>query len=416
METFEGDKDGSYEVWKGSLADPLVLALVNRIQILVSLFIEGGTPIATESSEEREMDPLDRWTVYFLYQKRPRTEKPGKFTYIFAGYSTVYRFYIFRPTAPVQSTGDLELELPKKNIPFTEFPCRSRISQFIIIEPFQHKGNGQRLYSTIYKALLEDPNTFEITVEDPNEGFDVLRDRADLKFLRQQPEFNHIKLNTTIKLPDQGPLPSNIVNKTALETTRKKFKIAPRQFSRLTEMHLMSKLPGSVRTDIKAEVEGVGKNAATKAEEHEYRLWRLFTKSRISAQNKEQLATLEPAERVQALKDALTSVELEYSLLLSLSEPRGESQASEGKKRKLSGNVEEIQGTLNGKKRRINTEREASEDAVEGGTEDDEADGEAEGIEEDGEGDEVQEMRQDEEPEEFVEEMPEAPEVDLLSD
>lgn len=381
-------------MWKGSLADPLVLALVNRIQILVSLFIEGGTPIATESTEEREMDPLDRWTIYFLYQKRPRREEAGKFTYVFAGYSTVYRFYIFRPTIADKSTSERELELPKKNIPFTEFPCRSRISQFIIIEPFQHKGNGQRLYNTIYKVLLEDPKTFEITVEDPNEAFDVLRDRADLTFLRQQPEFNDIKINTGITLPQEGPLPSDIVNKTALDTVRKKYKIAPRQFSRLTEMHLMSKLPESVRTDIKAEVEGKGKKAASKAEEHEYRLWKLFTKSRINAQNKEQLATLEPAERVQALKDTLTSVELEYSLLLSMSEPRGDNQASKGKKRKLSENAEEIGEAHNGKKSRMSTEGDMSKDA----------DGREEADVDDGEADD------------FVEEMPEAPEVDLLSD
>lgn len=384
-------------MWKGSLADPLVLALVNRIQILVSLFIEGGTPIATESTEEREKDPLDRWTIYFLYQKRPRRDEPGKYTYVFAGYCTVYRFYIFRPTISDKSTSELDFELPKKNISFTEFPCRSRISQFIILEPFQHKGNGQRLYNTIYEVLLEDPKTFEITVEDPNEAFDVLRDRADLTFLRQQPEFNDIKINTGVTLPQEGPLPSDIVNKTALDTIRKKFKIAPRQFSRLTEMHLMSKLPESVRTDIKAEVEGKGKKAASKAEEHEYRLWKLFTKSRINAQNKEQLATLEPAERVQALKDTLTSVELEYSLLLSMSEPRGDNQASKGKKRKLSDNVEEVGETHNGKKSRMSTEGDASKDAGD----DDEADaddGAVEGIEN------------------FVEEMPDVPEVDLLSD
>lgn len=400
METCEGDKEGSYEVWKGSLADPLVLALVNRIQILVSLLIEGGTPIATESSEEREMDPLDRWTVFFLYQKRPRKEKSGKFTYVFAGYSTVYRFFIFRPTTAGQSASDLELELPTKNMPFTEFPCRSRISQFIVIEPFQHKGNGQRLYNTIYKTLLDDPNTFEITVEDPNEAFDVLRDRADLTFLRQQREFSEIKINTNIALPEDGPLPSNIINKTALEAVRNKFKIAPRQFSRLTEMHLMSKLPDAVRTDIKAEVEGKGKKAASKAEEHEYRLWKLITKSRINAQNKEQLATLEPAERVQALKDTLTSVELEYSLLLSMYEQRGDKQGSEGKKRKLSDDVEAVGETPNGKKRRLSTAKQVSENAQDGNDE------VTKKVKKNG----------DEESGTSLEDMPETPEVDLLSD
>lgn len=382
-------------MWKGSLADPLILALVNRIQILVSLLIEGGTPIATESSDGREMDPLDRWTVFFLYQKRPRKEKPGKFTYVFAGYSTVYRFFIFRPDTSSQSTNDPELELPKQNMPFTEFPCRSRISQFIIIEPFQHKGNGQRLYNTIYMTLLRDPSTFEITVEDPNEAFDVLRDTADLSFLRQQLEFKEIQINTSVTLPAEGPMPSNIIDKSALETVRSKFKIAPRQFSRLTEMHLMSKLPDSVRPDIKAEVEGKGKKAASKAEEHEYRLWQLITKSRINAQNKEQLATLEPAERVQALKDTLTSVELGYSLLLSMNEQRGDKHGSKDKKRRLSGDVENIQEATAGKKRRLDTENETSEGAKDGGDE---------------------EEGKDEQPEKFVEEMPEIPEVDLLSD
>lgn len=391
-------------MWKGSLADPLILALVNRIQILVLLLIEAGSKIATESSEEREMDPLDRWTVFFLYQKRPRKDRPGKFTYVFAGYSTVYRFFIFRPDTPSEPAGNLELELPMKNMSFTEFPCRSRISQFIIIEPFQHKGNGQRLYNTIYKTLLKDPHTFEITVEDPNEAFDVLRDTADLTFLRQQPEFNDIKINTSVTLPDQGPLPSNIIDKKALETVRNKFKIAPRQFSRLTEMHLMSKLPESVRTDIKAEVEGKGKKAASKAEEHEYRLWQLITKSRINAQNKEQLATLEPAERVQALKETLTSVELGYSLLLSMHEQRGDQQDSKGQKRKLSVNVGDVEETFNGKKRRLDTEDQVSEDAEDGGDE------------EDGEDEADEEIEEDEKPEAFVEEMPEAPEVDLLSD
>ena len=51
-----------YEIWAGSLADPDVKRLLDRAQILVSLFIEAGTPISTD-------DPiwtLERWTVYFV--------------------------------------------------------------------------------------------------------------------------------------------------------------------------------------------------------------------------------------------------------------------------------------------------------------------------------------------------------------
>lgn len=352
IETYDDGSEGQYEVWKGSLADPLVLALVNRIQILVPLLIEGGTPIQIESADEHEADPLDRWTVYFLYHKRPHPEQPDKFTYVFAGYSTVYRFYIFRPqTSNVVASGDLEL--PTAITPFSEFPCRSRISQFIILEPFQHKGNGQRLYRPIYRSLLEDPMTFEITVEDPSEAFDVLRDMADLAFLRDQSEFQDIRINTSINVPKTGPVPRDIIDKKKLEAVRLKFKIAPRQFSRLVEMHLMSKLPDSVRPSMPVgEEENKGKQVAKKEEEHEYRLWKLLTKSRINMQNKEILSALDPGERITKLNETLTSVELEYALLLSMFEQRRETHAKspEGKKRKLEDISEEAS---NGKRARI---------------------------------------------------------------
>jgi histone acetyltransferase 1 len=52
----------NYEIWAGSLADPEVQALLDRIQIFVSLFIEAGTPIETHDFEWT----LERWTVYFV--------------------------------------------------------------------------------------------------------------------------------------------------------------------------------------------------------------------------------------------------------------------------------------------------------------------------------------------------------------
>lgn len=385
-------------MWKGNLADPLVLALLKRIQILVSFFIEGGTPIATDSTREREADPLHRWTVFFLYHKVSRKEKPGTFNYVFAGYSTVYRFYAFRPAPP--PTGNFEL--PKESLPFDFLPCRSRISQFIILEPFQHKGNGQRLYNTIYQNLLNDANTFEITVEDPNESFDLLRDKADMIWLRKQPGFTDIKINTSVKIPSKGLLPNNIIDKEALETMRQKYKIAPRQFSRLIEMHLMSKLPDSVRQDIKAEVEGQGRKAASKEDEYVYRLWQLVVKSRINAQNKEQLATLEPNERITALQETFQSVELEYSMLLAfIAEAAAEDS---GKKRKLSQRAKTVDETPSGKKRRLVKEVDDAENGGDEGMPDHDADGQT------SHGDEPEPSKG------FVEQMPDSPEIDLLSD
>ena len=53
----------NYEIWAASLADPQVQLLLNRFQIMVSFYIEAGTPLSTDDPEWT----LDRWTVYFVY-------------------------------------------------------------------------------------------------------------------------------------------------------------------------------------------------------------------------------------------------------------------------------------------------------------------------------------------------------------
>lgn len=52
----------SYEIWAGSLANPEVRRLLDRAQVLVSLFIEAGTPLETDDPEWT----LKRWMVYFV--------------------------------------------------------------------------------------------------------------------------------------------------------------------------------------------------------------------------------------------------------------------------------------------------------------------------------------------------------------
>ncbi|KAL1855836.1 histone acetyltransferase 1 [Diaporthe australafricana] len=337
LSTYES-KGETYEIWKGSLADPAVLQLVKRIQILVSLFIEGGTPLHTESTEEYEQDPLERWTVFFLYQKRPVQSKPGQFSYIFAGYSTVYRLYALQPqnAATALSTGEFELPAQKD---FTEFPCRSRISQFIILPTFGKKGNGMRLYNQVYQTLLVDEKTFEITVEDPNEDFDVVRDMVDLSFLRDQTDFKEaVKINTDVEIPKKGALQKDIVDKKALEALRTKYKIATRQFNRLIELICFFKLPDSVRPTVVIDTADSKAKKSTKAEDYEYTLWKLLAKTRIYAQNREVLSQLDPDERIAKLDETVFSVELEYASLQARFEARRALQAEEklaGKKRKL---------------------------------------------------------------------------------
>lgn len=69
--------------------------------------------------------------------------------------------------------------------PFWCYPdlVRLRLSQFVILPPYQHLGHGSRLYSCLFDHMLGRDGVAELTVEDPAEAFEDLRDRNDLRFL-----------------------------------------------------------------------------------------------------------------------------------------------------------------------------------------------------------------------------------------
>ena len=127
-----------------------------RMQLFVLLYIEGGSYI----SEDEET-----WEFAVLYEKRRRRSSPDVFTYHFVGYSTLYPFYCF----------------PER--------VRLRISQFLILPPYQQDGHGSALYTAIYQHVLAQPRIAELTVEDPAEAFEDLRDRNDLKMLLANEKF-----------------------------------------------------------------------------------------------------------------------------------------------------------------------------------------------------------------------------------
>jgi histone acetyltransferase 1 len=51
-----------FEIWRGELTDLAVKELIRRIQIVVSFFIEGGTPLDLDDEEWTQA----RWRVFFL--------------------------------------------------------------------------------------------------------------------------------------------------------------------------------------------------------------------------------------------------------------------------------------------------------------------------------------------------------------
>ncbi|KAL8957128.1 MAG: hypothetical protein Q9193_005515 [Seirophora villosa] len=54
-----------FQIWSCELTDPAAQQLIDRIQILVSFFIEGGTPIPLDDQDWS----LARWKVFFVYVK-----------------------------------------------------------------------------------------------------------------------------------------------------------------------------------------------------------------------------------------------------------------------------------------------------------------------------------------------------------
>lgn len=351
MDIFEANGK-TYEVWAGSLADKAVQTMIKRLQILVTFFIEGGSFIEMDDPEWS----LDRWTIFFLYERQGAASKAAaqkESDYVFVGYSTVYRYFLFgSPTSDPKpkkkqmlppAVHDFTLS-PATPLAASSLPCRSRISQFLILPPFQKGGHGSRFYRSIFKHYHSAPTTIEITVEDPSEAFDDLRDLNDLAFLRTLPKFADIvRLNISTFLRQKGlfSVPS-IIDTTALESFRLTTKIAPRQFARLVEMHLLSRIPLAFRQTL-TYVKKTGTPEEQKSWTHQYRVWGLFVKQRLYRHNKDQLAQLDRRESIERLEQAFGGVEADYARLLRECEKR--SKATDGKEEP----VEPVKGVDSGK-------------------------------------------------------------------
>jgi histone acetyltransferase 1 len=258
------------------------------------------------------------------YEKLAEPLTPKSSSYSIAGFCTTYRNFLFSPLMPKPSiTVKTQFPFSPESVPTaSSLPCRQRISQFLILPPYQEHGHGGSLYKTIYKTLLNDPTVLEITVEDPSEKFDDLRDYCDLGHLRSLPEFTKIKINTNISVPKKGRLPTaKLVDTKALEAVRISQKLAPRQFSRLTEMQLLSTVPSSSRslssTNSALNALRAKRDPLTADADKIHRFWQLLTKQRIYKHNKDQLMQLDRLDRIDKLAETLGMLEADYIRLLA---------------------------------------------------------------------------------------------------
>ncbi|KAI4156733.1 MAG: hypothetical protein LQ340_000047 [Diploschistes diacapsis] len=331
-----------YEIWAGELSDPSVAKLIERVQILIPFFIDGGVLIPMDDPEWSSA----RWRVWFIFEKLPTTEFIYS-PYSLVGYSTAYGFLTYQPStsslftsssthATAQASSPRSFSFPPPDpISLTSLPNRTRISQFLILPPFQGRGHGRHLYKAAISSILSDPACIEITVEDPNEHFDDLRDFCDYARLSANGTFSQIKLNVnlepklTVRRPRVCVPTSKLLDKPLLETLRTKNKLAPRQFARLVEMHLLSQIPQYTR---QANTTRLTRKAwASDEGDRAFYYWRLLVKQRIYRQHKDLLIQIEGDERVEKLEQTLARQWEDYERLLGKMEqgPRDEEQGAE---------------------------------------------------------------------------------------
>ncbi len=334
-----------FEIWCANLSDPDARQLLQNMEALVPIFIEGGSMLQLEQDWTTQ-----RWRLFLLYAIRPKPSAGSTYSqYSLVGYGTSYRVFTFPdrmeplqsdidtfalstrstddflppadldidPTALQDATGANEVGSP------VDLPSRERLSQFLILPPFQKEGHGQELYSAMYTTLIAPPNIREFTVEDPNEAFDDLRDLCDLLHLRaHDPEFAALRITTDIpadKLASADDLPTDlIVPIAARNAIMKRTKLMQRQFDRLVEMHTLSFIPTLSRDRARTTKREKASNPNDKA----YFFWRLYAKQRLYIFNRDQLAQLEREERIEKLESALDAVQEAYGEMIEKVEKR----------------------------------------------------------------------------------------------
>lgn len=251
--------DDHYDIYKFSLVnDPIGLKLHLRMQIFVLLYIEAGSYITAD-------DP--KWEIYALY----KTSK-GEPKSTFVGFTTVYKHFHFEGSKLHDST------------PFEDLKFKGKISQFVILPPFQRQGHGKRMYNFIVDKWMGDFKCAQITIEDPSEEFDELRDHCDLVRLIQSG-----KLDLVNKLPIEGGEINSIVKDT---------KLVKRQLDRCIEMGLVWKLNNKNL----AGVEGLNEKNV-----------RQLIKRRLYLANKEALDEMEKAECFDKLQTTYQCIREGYN-------------------------------------------------------------------------------------------------------
>ncbi|XP_050529877.1 histone acetyltransferase type B catalytic subunit [Daktulosphaira vitifoliae] len=227
----------------------------NQLQTFVLWYIDASNFIDFDDS---------KWKIFMMYELFKNEN--GDQCYAPIGYCTIYEYYAY----------------PDK--------IRPRISQMLILPPFQRKGLCAKLINSVYKYYSLKSDVIDITVESPNDEFQIVRDFVDASNFCQLKSFDKEKLK-------------NLQYKEMVEEFKRHYKINPKQIRRILEIIL---LQNTNRFDL-----------------NEYNKYKKFVKARLNwpLQKKptKLMLAMPPGEADKILKadaaEKLEEVDVEYNEL-----------------------------------------------------------------------------------------------------
>jgi hypothetical protein len=192
----ETEENRKFEIFLSGNANPTALFILQRFEKIAIWFIETADSI----------DFTDhRWELLLLYEKQilpsssssPSTtlissstdssllSLPSRHSFVLTGYMTLFTFH--NPFA-----GD-----------------SLRICQALILPKHQNLGFGKEMMFAMYQLIAaERKNVTQITVEDPCEGFQRLRNQVDFEWYIKQYELKEKMKEITSSLPSDSSSPS----------------------------------------------------------------------------------------------------------------------------------------------------------------------------------------------------------------
>ncbi|XP_067934833.1 histone acetyltransferase type B catalytic subunit-like [Watersipora subatra] len=136
----------NFEIYKSSIEVKGFRAYHERLQTFLLWFVDAASYIDVDDG---------KWTFYLIYEKQQTSY--GVTFYRIVGYQTVYKYYAYPQL------------------------LRPRISQVLVLPPYQRQGHGAELLEAFYRESWSDNSILDITVEDPSEEYQRLRDFVDVK-------------------------------------------------------------------------------------------------------------------------------------------------------------------------------------------------------------------------------------------